>query len=168
MDQPKQTPGTETTQHETYAGPNRVEALLGKAKLRGFIGGITGNVVGAIGGALVVKPEGKMARYAEGVIDKLPTMVKKHLSGRSAVMVGLAVAGGYIGHKAGVIWGAATHWEDSKQGEVQFNRIIAERDAARAQLTTLQSHIDALASTSKETHAADYLAQKHETAGPSR
>lgn len=139
---------------EEYAGANRLETALGKGKKWGFIGGVIGDAVGALGSAAFIKADSPMALRAQAFTESLP-MIGKKISGRAALIVGGALGLGMIGHKIGFYLTALHAWKDADAGREQFERLRSERDAALVRAETAEAGLQTLAKTTES------FAQKH-------
>ena len=120
---------TKANKHdEEYEGADKATVVVGQAKIYGWAGSIIGTIVGAIVSATTAVEHAKFTEKAQALFSAANMPIK----GRTAIIAGVALAGGFFGQWIGMAIGAARHIKNAGRGREQFERIKAERDEAMA------------------------------------
>lgn len=135
---------------EQYEGASPATIALGKAKIFGWIGSLTGIGVGLLTSGYFSESIQKYLPRAKELLTKLSIPITE----KNAIRAAGGVAGYFIGHYVGAAFGFARHIGPAKRGEQQFEQIKAERDDAREKLAALEAEKQATPATEVHAHPA--------------
>lgn len=120
---------------EEYEGASPATIALGKAKIFGWLGSLTGIGVGVLTSSHFSESIQKYLPRAKDLLTKLHIP----LTEKNAIRAAGGVAGYFIGHYVGAAFGFAKHIGPAKRGEQQFEQIKGERDDAREKLAAIEA-----------------------------
>ena len=117
-----------------YAGPSKTIEVLGKGNAYGWVGTVTGAVLGGAWTAISTSQPGTWSRRFTEAAKTLGV----HIDGKWAIMGGGAFLGAQILHFVGVAVGLREGAFTAGQGQAQFDRVRLQCENLRGDLDELK------------------------------